>query len=349
MTSEAQAIAESRASLSAPPKPTPLSVVVVNWNTKDLLLQLLEDLLPWTESRELEIVIVDNASQDGSVDAARLVYPDAEFPCIRWLPQDTNHGFAGGVNRGFAAAQHAWILLLNTDVRCKPADLEALCAYGDRAEDVAILGPDIRNEDGSPQESCWRFPTLWQLFCSTTWLYKVFPRSDFFNGERYAGRRFQEPTDVDAVSGCVFLLRREVFDRIGGLDEGFFMYFEETDLCRRARDAGWRVRYAPVAEFVHYLGGSSRLARKRNFLEFRRSLVRYHRKHGGRARGLLARVLVTGSLLLRLPIWGIRSLASGNPGREGRAMLRLHAAAIIDPCVRWSSRLRAPSDPGVRE
>ena len=100
---------------------------------------------------------------------------------------------------------------------------------------------------------------------------------------------------MDAVSGCVFLLRRELVQAVGGLDEGYFMYFEETDLCRRARGAGFAVLYAPVASFTHFVGGSTRLARKRNFLEFRRSLVRYHRKHGGVLPSMLA--------LLSSPTW----------------------------------------------
>lgn len=314
----------------APATIASLSIVVVNWNTRELLLQLLDDVLPWAHDREIEILIVDNASEDGSVEAAQSSYPSADYPQIRWLVQSENLGFAGGVNRGFDAAKNDWVLLLNTDVRCSSEDIDRLCAFGDRAPDVGILGPDVRNEDGTTQDCYWRFPSLWQLVCATTWLYKLFPKSEVFNGERYAGRRFQEPTDVDAVSGCVFLMRRALVQEVGVLDDGYFMYFEETDLCRRVRDAGWKVRFAPVSRFVHYLGASSRLARRRNFLEFRRSLVRYHRKHGGLFAGFAARALVVSWLALRLPIWALRALASGERGRDARATVRLHLSAIVD-------------------
>ncbi len=315
---------------------TALSIVIVNWNTKDMLLELLGELLPWRGERACEILLVDNASVDGSVAAVSERFAGYLDAGLHILPQGENLGFAGGVNRGFAAATGSWILLLNTDVRCTQEGIEALCSYGDRWPEVGIVGPDVRNEDGSVQDSYWRFPTLWQLFCSTTWLYKLLPSSPFFNGERYEGRRFEEATSVDAVSGCVFLLRRSVLaacedrDGVFGLDEDYFMYFEETDLCRRARDVGSQVRFAPVARFVHFLGGSSRLARKRNFLEFRRSLVRYHRKHGGALRAVLARSLVVASLVLRVPIWALRSLGRGQRGQEARAMLALHAAGVVD-------------------
>ena len=302
-----------------------LSIVIVNWNTKDLLLQVLGDVLPWALERDCEIIVVDNASADGSVEAARERWPD-----LRYLVQSENLGFAGGVNKGFEAAANDWVLLLNTDVRCSAEGIDALCAYGDRTPEVGVVGPCVRNEDGSYQDSYWRFPTLWRLFCSSTFLYKVFSVLPLFNSERYGGRRFDEPTAVDAVSGCVFLYRRALLERIGGLDDEYFMYFEETDLCKRVHSLGYEVHYAPVADFVHFLGGSSRLARKRNFIEFRRSLRRFHRKHGGVAAELLARAFLGIGYAIRLPLWAALSILPGGRGREARQQFGLYAAAAFD-------------------
>jgi GT2 family glycosyltransferase len=278
------------------------------------------------------VIVVDNASEDGSVEAAR-----ARFDAygVRWLVQGRNLGFAGGVNQGFAAARQPLVLLLNTDVRTSPAEIEALCVHAESHPLAGVVGPRVTYPDGSFQESYWRFPSLWRLFCSASGLFKLLPASQLLNGERYAGRRFAEPTPVDAVSGCVFLTRRELVQQLGGLDEGYFMYFEETDFCRRVRDAGHQVHYAPVATFVHLLGGSSRLARRRNFLEFRRSLVRFHRKHGGRMAALVARALLLLHLGLRLPYWGLRSLLRGEMGKSARDMVGLHVAAMGD-LLRWA-------------
>ena len=302
-----------------------LSIVIVNWNTKDLLLQVLGDVLPWACERDCEIVVVDNASGDGSVEAAR-----ERWPQLRYLVQAENLGFAGGVNKGFEAAKNDWVLLLNTDVRCDAAGIDALCAYGDANPHVGVVGPCVRNEDGSYQDSYWRFPTLWRLFCSSSFLYKILSALPLFNSERYGGTRFAKATAVDAVSGCVFLYRRALLERIGGLDDSYFMYFEETDLCKRVHAAGSEVHYAPVADFVHFLGGSSRLARRRNFLEFRRSLRRFHRKHGGFVAESTARCLLGLGYALRLLPWGILSCLPGSKGKAARQQFGLYCAAFGD-------------------
>jgi N-acetylglucosaminyl-diphospho-decaprenol L-rhamnosyltransferase len=304
-----------------------LSVVIVNWNTRQLLLDVMGELERYRQlhERPLQIVIVDNASEDGSVEALREAHPDCELHV-----QAENLGFAGGVNVGFAHAREKWILLLNTDVRFEAEALEQLVAFAETRDDAGILGPRVLNDDGSFQSSYWRFPGLWQLLSQALYLYKLFPRSEFFDGQRYGGRIFEEPTPVDAVSGCVFLLRKSLLDEVGGLDEGYFMYFEETDLCRRARSAGSRVLYAPVASFVHFGGVSARLARRRNFLEFRRSRVRWFRKHRGGFAAILARMLNALFLLIRMPGWLLRSLLPGERRREARSRVALHAAGILD-------------------
>ncbi|PIE24479.1 MAG: glycosyl transferase [Planctomycetota bacterium] len=304
-----------------------LSVVIVNWNTRGLLLDVLGRLARCRESssRRMQVIVVDNASEDGSAAAVA-----EEFEDVLLLAQDRNLGFAGGVNLGFEAAQEELIVLLNTDVSFEPEALEALAHHVEQEPRLGVCGPRVSFADGSFQSSYWRFPSLWQLFCTSCYLYKLFPRTRLFDGERYGGQVFSEPHEVDAVSGCVFLLRRSLIDRIGGLDEGYFMYFEETDLCRRARAAGVSVGYFPGASFVHFGGVSARLARRRNFLQFRRSRVRFFRKHHGVWAAACARVLNALFLLLRLPAWIIRSLLPGSWGKEARARVSLYASGIVD-------------------
>ncbi len=316
-----------------------LSVVIVNWNTKQLLLDLLRSLegLGKFLERPCEILVVDNASADGSLEAAREAFPGHSY-----LPQERNLGFAGGVNRGFEAATYEWILLLNTDVECQQEAIRALVDHADTEPGVGILGPRVENQDQSFQESYWRFPSLHGLLSQSLFLYKLFPKSQLFNGERYAGRIFDTATRVDAVSGCVFLLRAELLKELGGLDEGYFMYFEETDFCYRALEGGYTVQYAPVASFIHFGGVSARLEGRRNFLEFRRSQLRFFRKHRGMLAALLARVLLLIWLLLRLPIWMLLALQGGRPGRVARERCSLHLSACVDLVrPRGSSRSRS--------
>jgi len=157
----------------------------------------------------------------------------------------------------------------------------------------------------------------------------VFRSSRVLNAERYAGATFEKPTGVDVVSGCAFLVRRTAWESLGGFDEEYFMYFEETDFCHRARALGYKVRFAPVATFTHFGGGSSRLARLRTFLDFRRSSLRYFRRYHGKGCALLARLAHLVFLGVRLPVWGLFGLRPGRKGRSARANAGIYAVGIV--------------------
>jgi GT2 family glycosyltransferase len=142
------------------------------------------------------------------------------------------------------------------------------------------------------------------------------------NFERYQGKPFTEPTEVECVSGCAMMIRRDLLNELGGFDEGFFMYFEETDFCMRARRRGKRVHHAPIGEFLHEEGGTSKSVRLRTFLDFRRSQILFHRKHGGVAAAMAARGLLVLGSALRVPPLALLSLTRGS--ERDRAQLRLH-------------------------
>lgn len=274
-----------------------LSIVLVSWNTRELLLEALASVLPM-RGVSGEVIVVDNASADGSAEAV-----EARFPEVRVVRSERNLGFAGGVNRGFSEAQAPYVLLLNSDTFVIGDALQALTAYAEAHPEAGVVGPRVLNEDRTLQASRFRFPSLLNLLLSTTYLYKLFPGSRFFNRERLAAQDPDRAAPVDVVSGCAFLVRRELLDRIGGFDESFFMYAEETDFCYRAWQEGFEVHYAPVGDIVHTGGGSSRLARRANFLEYRRSILRYFHKHHGLLQAQLARLLLASFLALRLPYW----------------------------------------------
>jgi hypothetical protein len=298
-----------------------LSVVIVSWNTRELTLAALRSFLPAKPGRILEVVLVDNASSDGSADAVVAAFPD-----VRVIRNDSNLGFAGGVNVGLRAARHPLVLLLNPDTRVVGDALARLVDYAVAHPEAGIVGPRVLNEDGTLQSSRFRFPSLWNQLLAATYLYKLFPRSRVFNRERFGGA-VDEPAPVDAVSGCCFLVRRSLLDAVGVLDEAYFMYAEETDLCYRAWKAGFEVHYAPVGEIVHLGGGASRLASRRNFLEFRRSILLFFRKHRGRAATHAARALLLLFLLVRLPYWTLRAWLG--PDRErGAAQLAHYRAGV---------------------
>ena len=330
---------ESESPLAPRPSPaadrarTALSVVIVSWNTRELTLDALRSFLPST-GLALEVVVVDNASADGSAEAI-----EAAFPELRVIRSERNLGFAGGVNVALRAARHPLILLLNPDTRVIRDAIPRLVDYADAHPEAGIIGPRVLNTDGTLQASRFRFPSLLNQLLAATYLYKLLPDSRFFNRERLGGRPSDQPEPVDAVSGCCFLVRRSVLDAVGGLDEAFFMYAEETDLCFRAWRAGFEVHYAPVGEIVHFGGGSSRLASRRNFLEFRRSILRFFRKHRGAAATECARALLLLFLILRIPYWWLRSLLG--PERDEAALQLGHYRAGVRFLLRPVSRILA--------
>lgn len=300
--------AQSSRTPSAPVPAPRLSIVVVNWNTRDLLLALLGQLLPaGGPPLSAEIVVVDNDSADDSVDAA-----SKAFPAARILRAPRNGGFAYGVNHGIAEARGEWILLLNTDTVVRWDEIERLLAEADKHPDGGIYGPRITDEHGNAQSSAWpRHGVLRPLF-------------DALGLARWLDRRNapSAATTVDCVSGCVFLVRREALARAGGMDERFFMYFEEADLCERVRRQGFRIWYLPSTSFVHQGGLSAGQAARRTFLAFRESCLLYHAAWHGRLLTEWVRACnLLGSLLRWLGCWLLLPL-----DRRGRR--HLHGAAV---------------------
>ncbi len=292
--------------------PSGVSVIIVNWNTRDMVLRLLASLsTPNQESgHKVELIVVDNNSSDGSVEAIL-----REFPDVKVIAQDENLGFPGGVNPGVRVATQPLVLLLNSDAWTSRASIEEAARYMDALPQVGILGPRIVGPEGRPQLSAWRDPSLAWMALETVGLSKL----KAFNFEFYRERSFTEPEEVDCVSGCVMMIRRDLMNELGGFDEDYFMYFEETDFCVRARRRGTQVHHAPIGEFVHEAGGTSKSVRLRTFLDFRRSQILFHRKHNGAATAIAARGLLALGSALRVPPLAALSLA----GRSERARVQL--------------------------
>ena len=252
-----------------------LSVVVLSWNVRDLLRQCLRSTLANNRPAATEIIVVDNASGDGSVEMVR-----AEFPDVRLIVNVTNRGYTGGNNDGIAAATGRYALVLNPDTQIVGDALVTLVQYADARPDVGVVGPQLLNPDGGVQSSRRRFPTLLTGLFESTWLQSLAPRGvlrDYYVQDRPDG----ETQEVDWVMGACLLVRREAIQQVGMLDEGFFMYSEELDWCCRIKHAGWKIVYLPTAQVIHHVGKSSEQVVAQRHIYFQTSKVRYFRKHHG--------------------------------------------------------------------
>ncbi|MCC6546168.1 glycosyltransferase [Candidatus Sumerlaeota bacterium] len=256
-----------------------LSVIVVNFNCRGLLRDCLESLAGAAPQRELEIIVVDNASSDGAPQMVR-----EQFPHVKLIANADNRGFTHANNQGIEIARGRYMLLLNNDTRVLPAAFEKAIAWMDRNPDAGAAGLKLLNEDGSLQLSCRRFPSFSQaLFNRHSALTRIFPANKFSREYLMTDFRHDRIQDVDWVSGACLMLRREIHEQIGGLDERFFMYSEDVDYCYRVWAAGHRVVYLPFARVTHLIGQSSRRNRALTIRERHRSMYRFYKKHYSRS------------------------------------------------------------------
>ncbi len=265
-----------------------LSVIIVSWNVRDLLQRAVTSVYAsWGERPGLEVIVVDNASCDGSVAMLQDSFPQATV-----VANAENRGFTGGNNQGLALADGEFLLLLNPDTEVIGDALPRMVTYLRQHPEVGLLGPQLLNADGSVQSSRRHFPTLPILFLESTWLEKFALRRwlRHYYAQEQPDNMIQE---VDWVTGAAMLARREIIAQVGGLDEGFFMYSEELDWCRRIRQAGRRIVYFPEARIIHYEGRSSEQVIPARHIHFQSSKIRYTRKyHGAFVAELLRRWLL---------------------------------------------------------
>ncbi len=256
-----------------------LSIVVVNWNVKNLLRDCLRSLLEAIQAAphlSAEIIVVDSASADGSPDMVR-----AEFPQVRLIASEQNLGYAGGNNAGVAAAGGRYLFLLNPDTVVAPAALAELVRFMDVQPQAGAVGPQLRWPTGQVQSSRRRFPSLGSLFWESTLLGQWFPSNQFIRRYHCADMPANVTQPVDWVVGAAILIRREAWAQVGPIDPDFFMYFEETDWCRRAASAGWQIYYLPAAQIIHFEGKSSEQVVAARAIRFQKSKLRYTRKYFG--------------------------------------------------------------------
>ncbi len=253
-----------------------LSVIIVSWNVRELLAACLESAARSLGGLRAEVIVVDSASSDGS--AAMVA---ERFPWVRLVVMEDNVGFTAGNNIGLRASEGRYVMLLNPDTEVIGDALAQMVAYLDANPDVGAVGPHTLNTDGTTQSTRRRFPTFWTAVFESTWLQPHAPRRLL---DRYYvdGPSDGATLDVDWVQGSALMVRRAAYVQAGEMDEGFVMYSEEMDWCRRIKGAGWRVVYLGSAQIVHHGGKSSEQVVAQRHIHFNASKVRYFQKYHGR-------------------------------------------------------------------
>lgn len=304
-----------------------LSIIIVNWNTREMLRDCLHSVFDTLGDLAAEVILVDNASTDGS---AQMVAQ--EFAQVQLVVNSQNLGFARANNKGMARAKGQFVLLLNTDTLVRGDVLQAMVGYMQAHPAVGILGPRVLNRDGTVQHSATGYPTLGRLVLQTLGL----DRFQMFDHYQMAHWRRDAPREIEVISGCCLMARAAALPQIGLLDSDFFFFGEETDWCRRFARAGWQVMFAPVGEIVHFGGGSVRRLHHKRDVMLTKAMVQLHRKHGGRVAGLACYAVLFGFNLSRAVLWGGLALLRGGAARERAG----HFARVVgDFAAAWPRRL----------
>ena len=293
-----------------------LSIIIISWNTRELLgrcLASVEDELRAQPTLSAEIWVVDNGSRDDSVALVR-----RRFPAVRLVANQHNAGFAAANNQALRRSRGRTLLLLNPDTELEPGALAALLAYMAAHPEAGAAGPYTRNPDGSLQISCYPAPTLarelWRLLhLDALWPYAVY-RMDRWDPAR--------PRRVDGLQGACLLLRREALEQVGLLDERYFIYSEEVDLCYRLQRAGWQLAWVPRARIVHYGGQSTQQAAADMFLQLYRGKLLFFRKHYGPGRGRLYKLVLLLAALVRLLLSPLAWLEGAAPRQQHQTLVR---------------------------
>lgn len=266
-----------------------VSVVIVSWNVRDLLLRCIDSVYRTTAASDYEVIVVDNASSDGTVETVK-----TRFPAVRLIDSPENLGFPKACNLGARNSRGKYIFFLNPDTELKEKALDKLCSFLENNGEAAAAGAKLLWPDGTYQDSYRRFFGVLFSILEVFEFHYYFPKNRAYLHSLYDLEVFKEPAEVDWVVGAAFAVRRDVFERIGGFDGKIFMYAEDTDLCRRIAGAGGKIYFFPRAEVIHYKAGSSRLSNVRS-VDYYKSLYYYHLKHSGSLKAFF--------LLAALALW----------------------------------------------
>lgn len=272
-----------------------LSICIVNWNTRDLLRACLRSIETYPPDEPYEVIVVDNASTDGSAETVC-----REFPQVILLANSENRGYAGGNNQAMERARGEFILLLNPDTEMHPDTLRNAIQYLRTHPEVGAIGAKQVFPDGRVQPSLRGFPTPMSLFYELTGLAKLFPNSRRFGAYRMSWFHYDQEIEADQPMGTFLMVRRAVLEQVGLMDEQFPLFFNDVDWCYRIKRAGWSIRFVPSVVITHHGGASTRQVRLHAIRESHRGLEAYYRKHYAHLSPVVLGVLVG---LIRLGGW----------------------------------------------
>lgn len=275
-----------------------LSICIVSFNTRQLLKNCIESIYENSENIQFEIIVVDNNSYDGSAEMIKQAFPE-----VKLFINESNAGYAKAVNQAIEQANGQYLLVLNSDTEILPNALIKSLHFVKNRIDAGIVGCRLLNLDRSLQRYCRSFPSLLNFFSENFYLSYIFPNSKIFGRPFLYFFNYNEIKEVDIVAGAFMIVRKELIDQIGLMDDQFFMYSEEADWCYRAKKAGWKVYFYPGAEIIHYGGESTKQNSLKMFIELHKSHHKFISKYHGNFYLFLVKLVLISGLLIRIVLF----------------------------------------------
>lgn len=272
-----------------------VSILIVSYNTKDMTIACIDSIYNEAHNPNFEVIVVDNQSSDGSAEAI-----EEKFPTVKLIRAGENLGFGRANNLAAEQAAGKYILLLNPDTKVLNNAIDNLIEFAENNPKAKIWGGRTLYEDGALNPaSCWNYMTLWSIFCEASGLTAVFPNSRIFNHEGYGGWKRNNVSKVEIVSGCFFLITRDLWCQLFGFDPDYFMYAEEADLCYRAKAFAAQPMVTPNAEVLHYRGASEKIYSGK-VIRLLTGKVTFIKKHWPSSKKNISLILFQGHVLIRI-------------------------------------------------
>jgi GT2 family glycosyltransferase len=281
-----------------------------------------------------EVIYVDNASKDGSVDMVR-----KEFPGVRIIQNEKNEGFIKANNQGIKVAQGRYTLLLNSDTIVLDNAIAKMVKFADDHADAAVVGCKIVNPDRTLRRTCFMYPCVLNMFLSAIYLNKIFPKSRFFGRQRMTWWEFNDVREVQTVCGCCLLARKEAIEQVGLMDETYYVYGDDPDWCYRFKKNGWKIMFTPDPEVIHLKGQTTRKMKREFRLQLCGSSLIFMKLHRSKLDFQVARFLSALFFLLRIPYWFAVAMLCGDERRTSIETIKTYLLGSLYCVGNWKKLL----------
>ncbi len=309
-------------------------IIVVAWNVRKLVYDCLKSVYEQTQDIDFEVIYVDNASNDNTVDMVR-----KEFPDVKIIENEVNQGFIKANNQGIEIAQSRYVLLLNSDTVVLDNAIAEIVSFADKHPQAAVVGCKVLNPDYTLQRNCFMYPSVLNIFLAATYLYKLFQRSKFFGRERMTWWDFDDVREVETVCGSCALVRKEAIDQVGLMDERYFVYGDDPDWCYRFKKNGWKILFTPNSKIIHYVGQTTKQMPREFILQGWGSKLIFMKLHRNKLTFPLGCMLAALFFFLRVPYWIAMAIRDKNERGNSIRTVATYLIGIFYCLVNWRKLL----------